>query len=416
MRTLLRYGFMLIAIALLLGGWAVQLPVAHATPLAPFQVATEEFTVTLGEGWRSAARLTYPAGQPGPFPTVVLLVNPDVSMDFLAPPVITEPIYQDLAETLSAQGIAVVRYNPRYVNGAGSFADPQKVFAQTPPDMLADAERVVAAARTNPRVDQRRLFVFGWSYSSLAAAALAARDPGLAGLILVGPISATDRQLYIEDYTDVVLPYLLRYAPDGQIGAAALEQAQAGDGGTLAKGLLGFAFIDGSVTDRVVVSPFFDTDGNGVLDLNAEILPRLGAWVDADPFVASTRLLPSVYEQATHIQHPVLVLQGEQDASTRVRNTRGLSAAFASHPDFTLMVYPGVGHSLSPNSGLIFDRLRRYSEQPKADLVAWVLAHSPPTPAALPNTAGEERDLRGLIALAAVLLLLGAIARRWRAA
>lgn len=385
-----------------------------AAQSAPAAVAEENFTVTLGDGWVSNARLTYPAGQAGPFPTVILVMHPDVDMDFLVPPIVTVPIYKDLAEYLSARGIAVVRYNPRYVTGPGAYADQDKVFAQTPVDMVADARRVIERIKTNRRVDARRIFVHGWSFSTLAAAEIVAQTPELAGAILVGPIATTDRQMFIEDYTDVVLPYLLTFAPDGRITADVIKRAQEGDGGFNTKGLLDFAFVDGSVTDRVAVNPFFDKNGDGVLDLNSEVRPNLGAWVDQDSFVDLMRAVPNVYDQGAVIRQPVLVLQGELDGATRLRNVRGLNQAFANHPDFTLKEYPGLGHALEPTRGISYNQLTFYSEQPKADYAAWVLSRAAKIPSALPRTGGAEQPawLAPLVLLALLALLAGWRLRR----
>lgn len=381
---------------------------------APAAVAEEDFTVTLGDGWVSKAKLTYPAGRSGPFPTVLLVMHTDVNMDFLVPPISNDPIYKDLAEYLSARGIAVVRYNPRYVKGPGDYADVDKVFAQGPVDVVADARRVLDTIKTNPRVDTRRMFVHGWSFTSLMAAELVAQTPELAGLVLVGPIATTDRQMFIEDYTDVVLPYLLTYAPDGRITPEAIKRAQEGDGGFFTKGMLGFAFVDGSVTDRVAVNPFFDKNSDGVLDLNNEVLPNLGAWVDTDPFVEIVRSVPNVYDQGSVIRQPVLVLQGELDGATRLRNVRGLNQAFANHPDFTMKEYPGLGHALEPTRGVSYNQLTFYSEQPKADYAAWVLARAAKIPSALPRTGGAEQPawLAPLALLALLTLLAGWRLRR----
>lgn len=404
---------LLIAIALLVV-LLTGAPSLGAAPPAQGAVTEEQFTVTLAEGWASQVKLTYPAGQPGPFPTLLLVMHPDVDSDFT---IDGAPIYKDLAEFLAARGVAVARYNPRYVTGPGEYADEEKVFAQMPRDMVADAEAVLATLKGNSRVDPQRIFAFGWSFASLAAAELAASHPELAGLALVGPVSTTERQMFIEDYTEVVLPYLIGFAPDGRITPAVLEQAQAGDGGFITLGLMGFAFIDGSVTDRVAVNPFFDKDGDGVLDIGAEILPNLGAWVDQDSFVDVMRSIPNVYEQSAKLRQPVLVLQGELDGATRLRNTRGLNSAFAGHPDFTLKEYPGLGHSLSPVKGISYDRLTFYSEQPKADLATWVLARGTPAeapvqPVALPNTGGPDLMIGWLATAALACLLVGTAVRR----
>jgi uncharacterized protein len=385
---------------------------AYAAPVrAQAAVAEEDFTVTLGDGWVSKAKLTYPAGQNGPFPTVLLLVNPDVDMDFRLPPNLNDPIYKDLAESLSARGIAVARYNPRYVNGPGEYGDEAKVFEQQPPDMLADAEAVLATIRQNPRVDTRHTFVWGWSFSSLAAAALAAKDANVAGLILVGPVAEASNQDLIGTFRDVTLPYLQRYAPDGRITPEVIQQAQDGDGGFFTKAWL-FAVKDGAVQDKVVVNPFFDKNGDGVLEINSEILPNLDAFVDADPFTPILRSLPSVAAQAPKLNKPVLVLQGENDAASRPQYARALEPAFAGR-DFTLKLYPGLGHSLTPVNEAIADRLSLYADQPKADIAAWVLARSA-APAALPRTGGDTPVF--VVALFALgLLAIGGMVRRRRA-
>jgi LPXTG-motif cell wall-anchored protein len=401
-----------------LAGLVMAAPALRAAPAAQGAVAEEDFTIALGDGWTSQAKLTYPAGQPGPFPTLLLISNPDATMDFLAPPVIADPIYKDLAGYLTARGIAVARYNPRYVTGPGEYADADKVYAMAPPDMLADAEAALAAVKANPRVDNGRLFVFGWSLSSLAATALAAAHPELRGLALTGPISTTSREFFIEDYTKVVLPYLIGFAPDGRLTPEGLQAALDGDGGWFAKSMARYAFADSGVTDHVAVNPFFDKNGDGILDVGGEILPNLGAWVDQDPYGDYLRTLPNVYEQARNLKPAVLVLQGENDAAVRVQNTLGLREAFAAYPDFTLNVYAGVGHSLAPNRGVSYDNLTLYSEQPKADLAAWLQAHSSPAapaqpgpiPAALPNTGGEG-DVAWLLVAAVALLLVGGAVR-----
>lgn len=407
------------ALFALLAGLVVTTPALRAAPAAQHAVAEEDFTIALGDGWTSQAKLTYPAGQPGPFPTVLLISNPDATMDFLAPPAISDPIYKDLAEYLTARGIAVARYNPRYVTGPGEYADADKVFAMAPPDMLADAEAALAAVKANPRVDTGRLFVFGWSLSSLAATALAAAHPELRGLALTGPISTTSREFFIEDYTTVVLPYLIGFAPDGRLTAERLQAALDGDGGWFAKNMARYAFVDSSVTGRLAVNPFFDKDGDGVLDVGGEILPNIGAWVDQDTYGDYLRTLPNVYDQARNLKPAVLVLQGENDAAVRAQNTLGLREAFAGHPDFTLNVYPGMGHSLAPNRGVSYDNLTFYSAQPKADLAAWVLARSQlrpaaaqpaPIPASLPNTGGEG-DVAWLLVASLALLLVGGTVR-----
>lgn len=393
------------------------LALAAAPAQAQPAIAAEPLTVALGDGWQSQGMLTYPAGAAGRLPTVILLNNTGTDMDFTMPPFVGGPAtpYKDLAETLSARGLAVFRFNMRYVTSADE-ADSAKIGAMKMTDHLADAEAILALVQQHPRVDSKRIFFHGWSASSPVAAAVAARHPELAGLILQGPIASTERQIYIEDYERVVLPYVLRFAPNGQITANALGQAIAGEGAWFAKSL-SFDLTDPASPDAIKVNPFLDTNKDGVLDLNGEVRPNLGALVDSDPvgFIAYTRGLPNVYSQAANIRVPVLILQGENDPSTRLINTSGLKQAFASHPDFTFKVYPGLGHSLSPTPSMVDDRLNLLAAGPKADYADWVLAHARPTPAALPKTGGGQPTPLLVLLVALVLLGVGLGLRRARA-
>ena len=82
------------------------------------------------------------------------------------------------------------------------------------------------------------------------------------------------------------------------------------------------------------------------------------------------------------------------------------------NPDYTLKVYPRVGHSLSPSPTMADDHLSLLSEQPKADLAAWVLAHGSAAPASLPRTSEGGTDTFWFLPAALGLAALGLLARR----
>lgn len=393
-------------------------PALEAATQAQGSIAEEDFTVTLGDGWVSQAKLTYPAGQAGPFPTLLLVYPGD--MDFTIPgdagigPGVR--YFKDLAETLAARGIATVRHHARYVTGPDD-TNNERTQTLTLPDFVADAELVLATLRANPRVDQNRIFIYGWSFSSSLVTDVASRHPDLAGVIIQGATASTETQVFIEDYLDNTLPYLIQFAPDGRITADVLRQAQDGNG-TFAK-FSAFDFHDPASPDAIRVTPVLDSNGDGVLDVGTEIIPNLAKLVAADPsgFVRNISALPSVSEQASGVRIPVLVLQGEADTAVRVRNVRGLDQAFATNPDYTLQVYPGLGHALYPVPSRFEDLFGPMDPQPKADLAAWVLARgvpaaTPAQPVALPNTGGPELPVAWLAAAAVAFLATGAALRR----
>lgn len=395
MRTRFRAAIVAAPIAMAL----LAMPSAHAQS-APAAVAEENFTVRLGDGWVSQAKMTYPAGQAGPFPTVIIIYRGDMDFSFPADAGVGPGVeyFKDLAESLSSRGIAVVRYHSRYVTGVDDrFSD--KSLALTMLDHASDAERVIDKVRRMRRVDPRRIFIYGWSYSSQIVAYMASRRPDLAGVIMQGATASTETQVGIEDYLDNTLPYLRQFAPDGRITPEVLQQAQEGDA-TFAK-FSAAALQDPASLDTVKVNPLLDINGDGVLEIDAEVIPNLERLVATGDQTFSQ--LPSVAGQAANVRIPVLVLHGEADTAVRVRNVRGLDQAFAGNPDYTLKVYPGLGHALYPVPSRFADLPGPMDAQPKADFAAWVLARSANVPSALPRTGGVEQP--AWLALLALLAL-----------
>lgn len=383
---------------------------AFAAPTrAQSGVAEEDFTVTLGDGWVSNAKLTYPAGQPGPFPTVLLSYPTDLDFTITADARMGPgaEIFKDTAAYLNSRGIAVARFNGRYITSATER--DEKAGSEGLSGHAEDIERVLPVLRAHPKVDSRHLFLYGWSASTQPAAYVATRDTGLAGLILQGVIASTTREDLAGDYREVGLQYALQFAQGGMITADSLKAASEGPG-TFARYSAG-DFQDLTSTDAVKVSPILDTNGDGVLDPDAEIIPNLGALVDADPvgLAAWLRALPDVQTLAPSIGVPVLVLQGEGDTSTRAVLVRRLDAAFAGK-DYTAKFYPGLGHALAPLPSRFEDQLVNMADGPKADFADWVLARS--APAALPRTAGAADLTPWLLALGLLGLAAGAASRR----
>lgn len=383
---------------------------ALAAPARAQGATEEDFAVTLGDGWVSKAKLSYPAGQPGPFPTVLLAYPTD--LDFTIPADARmgpgAEIFKDTAAYLNSRGIAVARFNGRYITSATERDD--KAGSEGLNGFAEDIERVLPVLRANPKVDSRHIFLYGWSASTQPAAYAASRDANLAGVILQGVIASTRREDLADDYKEVGLQYALQFAQGGMITADSLKAASEGPG-TFAR-FSAADFQDPASTDVVKVSPILDTNKDGVLDPNAEIIPNLGALVDADPagLAVWLRALPDVETLAPSIGVPVLVLQGEGDTSCRAVLVHRMGAAFAGK-DYTAKFYPDLGHALAPKPSRFEDLLVNMAAEPKADLANWVLAKS--APAALPRTGGESpAPALVLAALLALALGVGVRARR----
>jgi len=131
-------------------------------------------------GVRLAGTLTVPRGK-GPFPAVVLVQGSGaINRDGDA---FGHKTLLVLADHLSRQGIAVLRYDKR---GVGKSTG--KLRDATLPDLAADAEAAVRFLRSRPEVDSRHIGVVGHSEGGLVAPLIAARDPKLGFIVmLAGP-------------------------------------------------------------------------------------------------------------------------------------------------------------------------------------------------------------------------------------
>lgn len=368
---------------------AALLALSFALPMAAQDaVFRQDLTITLGD-FEAAAQLTAPSVGTGPFPTVILLHGSgpaDMDFTYTAPDgTLVSAIFKDIADFLPTQGIAVLRFNKRYVSGAGE-SDFARYFNLTLEDLLADASAVLDAARANPLVRADKIFLYGWSEGSAVAAALAAQRPGdVAGLILQGAVARPWRDLFLTQINNVALPFLRGFAPDGQLTPVRLAEAALFNAGVVAKlGVVYTLDISFYETNDYRVNGFLDADKDGVLNLDTEFAPRVAEMVDvnlsAQGFLAQygpeRPTLPPVNEQAARLPMPVLILQGENDANTQVIDALLLLDALttAGNLDVTLKTYPGLGHTLGPAADLVDDAFRPIDALPLADTAAWVLA------------------------------------------
>ncbi|WP_216329649.1 alpha/beta hydrolase family protein [Deinococcus aestuarii] len=350
------------------------------------QVGREDITLNFGD-FQSKAQWTYPGSTTRKLPAVLLIPgSTPADMDFHvygADGTLKSSIFKDLASGLATRGIATLRYNKHYVSGPRQV-DAQKFYTQADLGMfLRDAETALQAMEQNPRVDPRRVFVYGWSEGSTVAAALAARHPELAGLILQGPVVLPWRQLFEAQFNEVQLPHLRSVVGDALTNDN-LPQVLAGKGGLVAKSV-GAYFADPvqAQQGKFVVNSALDANRNGRLEVDAEIVPGFRAVLDSAfrpqgffSIYSPNRALPTVTAQVQQLKLPVLVLQGRNDANTPVSHLETLETAFRkAGTRATVKVYPGLGHTLGPAASVIDDDFRPIAEQPMQDAADWIGAH-----------------------------------------
>jgi pimeloyl-ACP methyl ester carboxylesterase len=189
-------GFLLVAgqrLALTLRpvGKRVSSPVRRQAPVPPLPYREWQSLLAGGApGVQLAATLTAPQGK-GPFPGVVLVSgsgphNRD-GEQFAHQP------FRVLADALTRQGFAVLRYDERGVGqSTGNFA------AATTADFAADAAAAVAGLRASPQVAIGKVYLIGHSQGTLEVQRVAAADPTLAGVVLLGGIGQPMLTVYKE--------------------------------------------------------------------------------------------------------------------------------------------------------------------------------------------------------------------------
>ncbi len=343
-------------------------------------IARENMTLHFA-GYASHAQLTYPATG-GRHPVVVLIPGsgPEDLNAAICEPTgrVLSHNFADIATYLSARGYAVLRYDKRGVTGACKGSS-----SYTLSQLLADAGKVLAAAEHAPHVDAHRVFVYGWSEGSTVAAALVLAHPEVSGLIVQGGVVAPWASIFEYQTLHVGVPYLRSDAPDGRIDSAVLERAATGGGGGVAKDLVHeIAYHPpGAPSGKLTIRPGLDTNHDGVLELNTELIPKVPRSVasllsPAGPLhiYGPGQALPVLSDQAPKLTLPTLILQGRNDANVPPGGATTFYRALAAK-DKTLKVYPGLGHSLGPASSATTDNFAPIARAPLANLITWLDAH-----------------------------------------
>lgn len=173
-----------------------------------------------GPAGRLAGTLTLPAGR-GPFPAIVTLTGSGAHFrDGNRTPEHPYRPFRQIADALAACGVATLRLDDRGVGESEGSAD-----AATAEDTAADAAAAVRVLRARPDVDPGRITLLGHSYGGEIAPMVAAGDPTLAAVVLLGgparPFRETMRyQHRYRIWSDPSIP------PDGREAALAEAMRQ----------------------------------------------------------------------------------------------------------------------------------------------------------------------------------------------
>lgn len=313
---------------------------AQSTSPAPAVAADANFSerdFSVGDGERALpGTLAMPKGN-GPFPAVVLVhgSGPQDRDETIGP---NKP-FLDIARTLAAQGIAVLRYDKRTKARPQDFAGGNFGVDD---ETTNDAVIAVDALRKTDGIDPKRIFVLGHSQGGMLAPRIAAVSGHVAGLILM---AAPTRPLL-----DILIEQNRRLAAlnDGKIDDA--ERAAIN------------AIIE---QVRITRDPKTAATSPTVMGQPA------GYW-------RSIEAVDAVSE-AQQVRLPMLLLQGARDIQVVDADWQNWRDAFADDAEATFKLYPKLNHLGIAGEGE--GSLAEY-QQPGhvdahllTDVAAWVKQH-----------------------------------------
>ena len=184
--------------------------------------------------------------------------------------------FRDIADTLVAHGIAVLRLDDR-----GTGASTGQFAGSTTRDFARDARAAVHWLRTESTVDERRIVLLGHSEGALVSLLVAAEDGALAGLVLLGAPAHSGRELARWQRQELVNGDEATWPPNERAGVLARADV--------------------------------DAERTAAQD------PWMRTWFDLDPRVVARRL-----------RMPALLLHGDNDRQVPVGDADELAMALRS--------------------------------------------------------------------------------------
>ena len=277
------------------------------------QDSFEEKEVSFGSWlWTLPGTLTLPQGD-GPFPAVVLVhgSGPNDRDETIGP---NKP-FRDLAWGLASRGIAVFRYEKRTKKHALKLA-VIKGSITVKEETIDDALAAVALLRKTERIDPDRVFVLGHSLGGMLVPRIGARDPDLAGLIL---LAATSRPL-----EDVILAQSRwLFMLDGELSEEDEAQLQ-------------------KIEEQVarVKDPQLSPE-TPAADLPLGVHPAY--WLDLRGYDPP--------EAAKSLKQPLLVLHGQRDYQVTMQDFDRWRQALCCRDDVHFKLYPKCNHLFVEGEG-----------------------------------------------------------------
>lgn len=286
-----------------------------------------ERNVTVGEGeWTLPGTLSVPNGS-GPFAAIVL-VHDSGPLD-RDETIGGAKTFKDLAEGLASRGIVVLRYEKRSRQYSARMAGMGGKTIQE--ETVDDAVAAAALLRAQKEVDPKRVYVLGHGLGGYVAPRIAQDDDKLAGLVILAGQVRPIEDLMVE-----------RSVNRGVTGKD-LESVKA-------------------LAARVKALEPADLDAPPILGMPASYLLDLKGY---DPSADAKKLTV-----------PMLILQGERDIQSTMKDYGLWKAALGTRKDVAFHSYPTLNHLMvagqGPSSELEYRKPGHVAPEVIDDIAKWI--------------------------------------------
>ncbi|NQT08202.1 alpha/beta fold hydrolase [Candidatus Bathyarchaeota archaeon] len=380
----------------LMTGFIAMMLLSSIIPAAALKTETisrRDLVIDMGGGLITDAQLTFPAVGDGPFPGVLLIPGggaPD--MDEYMPPYSTdtgEPArpHLQIAEYLSERGFAVIRYNKRGVGFNSTLADPGVFFNTTIKDLERDAEKVLEVLMQQSEVDTDDITLLGHSESTIIAPRIAADDPRVKNIVLMGTAGRSYYDIKYFKMVDLRVNLAREILDTDHDGLISIPEVLEGLGpvmplsATSYKASISANDLIENSTGEWLWRPHWNLDGDEFMNITEEFESTLIRIIEyamtaeytGSKLVQSQLALERTMETIGNVSSSVLILHGVNDILTPLEDALLLEQTLTEngHPDHTLITYPGLGHYFYPEDywGIAMGPTQDYVLH---DLEAWL--------------------------------------------
>ena len=310
--------------------------------------SAEPIVLGAGSYWPLDGLLTVPEGASAenPVPAVVLVHGSGSTAGDMDSSIFNNRPFFDIADYLSSNGIAVIRYHKRTFSHAAQLMQQYSNNLTVWQETVEDAVFAADFLRNDPRIDNDKIFMLGLSMGGMLAPRIHTSGGDFAGMIIAG---ATPQR-----FTDLIIEQSL-----ASVEAIADEEIREGAMAQIAEMAELFDSLQNMTAEEAQAIPF---DGGATFYYLRDF--------NAYPFE----------ELVQDIDVPFLVLHGTRDFQTPAHiSVPAFREAIGYRANVTIIVYDDLNHMLMPSvatsmAGIFEDYARDGNVSPLVleDIVTWI--------------------------------------------